>query len=58
MAASAEEVVKVVNDLYFGGLKAKALPKASACLASADELFGAWLSAAQAASKQQQQPSK
>ena len=54
MPAQAEEVFKVVNDLYFAGIKAKGDPAvALKKLAAADALFETWREAVGSASKQQ-----
>ena len=54
LVAQAEDVFKIVNDLYFAGIKAKAAPKALKGLSDADALFSAWVDAVLEAEKFQQ----
>ena len=50
--AQAEEVFKIINDLYFSGIKPRADPaKTLQGLEKADRLFSAWLGTVQQASK-------
>ena len=45
LVAQAEDVFKIINDLYFAGIKAKVAPKALKGLGDADALFGQWVDA-------------